>query len=127
MDQYQKYKGQILGATSTGETREIQVDEDGILKIAGRVDIYAINVVSATQDSLANATNVITIAGVAGQSIYIEAIEVVISGASAGNDINVLLKDIIKLLQTPKPDPPKVVKRVPSKKVEAKTKRGTQQ
>ena len=35
------------------------------------------------------------------------------------------LKDIIKLLSTPKPDPPKVVKRVPSQKsAEAKMKRG---
>ena len=38
---------------------------------------------------------------------------------------NNLLKDIIKLLQTPKPDQPKVVKRVPSKKkVDAIIKRG---
>ena len=51
------------------------------------------SVITVTQDSLANATNTITIAGVAGQSIYVEAIEVAISGAVAGNDINVLLKD----------------------------------
>jgi len=38
---------------------------------------------------------------------------------------NNLLKDLIKLLQTPKPDQPKVVKRVPSKKkVDAIIKRG---
>jgi len=41
---------------------------------------------------------------------------------------NSLLKDIIKLLSTPKPDPPKIVKRTPSKKtVEQRIKRGTQQ
>lgn len=51
------------------------------------------SVLSVTQDSSANAINTLTVAGVVGQSIYVEAVEVVISGASAGSDIKVLLKD----------------------------------
>jgi len=51
------------------------------------------NVIPVTQDSSANAVNTLTVVGVEGKSIYVEAIEVVTSGASAGSDINILLKD----------------------------------
>ncbi|SPF51245.1 hypothetical protein SBF1_50129 [Candidatus Desulfosporosinus infrequens] len=51
------------------------------------------NVSCVTQDSSSNSPQTLTIASVTGKSIYVTAIEVVISGGSAGNDIKALIKD----------------------------------
>lgn len=80
-----QYAGSPVGPSNP---LDVQLQGTPQVELAGGVPCWAI-----TQDSAANAAQTLTKAAVADQRHYITALEAAISGAAAGADIAIVLKD----------------------------------